>query len=322
MFHYNDVGAIAALRTFAGVKRSLVICLCSDIYSFDRYVSIHDIVDFYVVPSHFHQQTLSYQVYKPVYVVPEAIDPIAMRPSNGPAAGVGGPPRQSKRLLWFGYAESFSKSMVTLLPVIERALEAGWIDDFGLIVDEHRFSNRFQLSTQMYDLTTFVGKTSAFDYCILSHFSLDLTMNSYIKSPNKAITSLALGLIPIASTTPNYLDLMKRFGLDRLTFSSPDSLGRVLESLDPSADQALLRQADPVRSLMRELAPVRIAEQLLSACWTFQRRGNGVLRSELVPVTLTKATPTTGLKDHLADLVPSFVRALKLRLPANGNRAS
>ena len=102
--------------------------------------------------------------------------------------------------------------MASLVPVVKQALAANQISCFTLILDTKKFYNRWGLETVEFDLATFARVTGNFDYVILSHLPLDLKVNSMIKSPNKAVTALCSGLIPLASNTPNYKSLLRGWG--------------------------------------------------------------------------------------------------------------
>ena len=237
VFHYNDIEAVAALRNVATAK-STVICLGSDVYSFSKYVDVQDLVSYYLVPTDMHRLVLSGVVTKPVYTLPEPIDRLAAGRQAYIASSTSFPEKNLRRVCWFGYAESFEKGMASLVPVVKQALAANQISCFTLILDTKKFYNRWGLETVEFDLATFARVTGNFDYVILSHLPLDLKVNSMIKSPNKAVTALFSGLIPLASNTPSYESLLAGVGLDRFLFSSPRELGNLLTRLDPLSDLA------------------------------------------------------------------------------------
>ena len=267
IFHFDDDRAIQAIR---GARRTpedvLTVCLGSDIYRYSLYTDLHDIVDLYVMPTELHQQALQAQVYKPVYHLPECVDPIGLGDKHDDSASL--PDTGRKRVLWFGYPDSFYKSMASLMPIIQLSLEHGFIDSFSLITDEQQFNknypNRHQLSIIPYNTLTFSSDVQAFDYCILSHFSLDLALNTYIKSPNKAITALCAGIVPIVSSTPNYRSLLDRFSMQRFLFSSPGELGGILSRLSPDDDLRFVRETGAANLLLKERSQGRLLEQFIS----------------------------------------------------------
>jgi hypothetical protein len=241
LFHYEDIAAVAVIR--AALKSGLTAtigCFGSDIYSFDKYVSVHDFVTFYLVPTDMHRMVLSSQVSKPVYVFPEAVDDAV-----GKSTDIGFSERKTnpgRRVCWFGYAASFDKGMASLIPVIKKAVVEGRIDCFDAILDEDRFENTYKVNTRLYNHLQFETIANEYDYVILSHFGLDLSINSMIKSPNKAISAIISGLIPLATDTPSYGQLFREVGLERFLFSSPFELSTLLNRLDPDEDGRFLRR--------------------------------------------------------------------------------
>ena len=259
LFHYDDTVASAAVRALVQSDTPPTIgCFASDIYSFDQYLAVHDIVDFYMAPTRLHKLVLQSQLYKPVYLLPESIDPSS---GTGAIGNTPFPEKSRSRIVWFGYPESFEKGMVSLIPILNSLEAQKAIESFTLILGTQKFENRFALSTVPYDRGSFAKIAGSFDYCLLSHLPLDLAVNSYIKSPNKLVTALVLGLIPFASRTPAYEDLLTEFGLHRFLFDSPSDLHRKLSQLDPRADSALIRQSGILEELKRRYSDTQIAAE-------------------------------------------------------------
>jgi hypothetical protein len=103
--------------------------------------------------------------------------------------------------------------------------------------------------------------TSAFGYSLLSHFPYDLRLHSYIKSPNKLITSLVRGLVPISSNTPNYREFMSQYDLTRFMFSSGSDLVKIFNELADGMDLARYNFSGIAEDLLvrfsaRELASI------------------------------------------------------------------
>lgn len=317
LFHYSDGPAIDVIRARrSNSERVIVICLACDIYSYQPYINLHSDVDYFLAPTKLHCWTLASQLYKPVHFLPECIDPTAV--------GERTPPRRNepgRRLVWFGYSESFTKSMVSLLPIVLEHRRRGTIERFALIVDKDnllaKYGNPFDLELIDYDASDFLKQLQASDYTILSHFALDLTLNSYIKSPNKAITSLIAGLVPLCSNTPNYRDVLDEHGLSQFTFSSPAELDALLTRLDPVADAAVVRQSDAAAHLMQGYSTARICERFLAILGEHVlgvRHGYESLAPKPLPPELLPPPPTLRLKQHLRDLVPSAIRSVRERL--------
>ncbi len=273
IFHYDDEPAIQTIRAFlrqATPRPTRIICLGSDIYAFADYTRLHDFVDLFMVPTELHRQLLQSQVSKPVYVLPEGVDPITISPDLTEAkAG-----KTGRHVVWFGYPDSFYKSMACLLPTINQAAANRLIDQFALIVDKQQFNqkypNHFGFPLIPYANATFWQETQAFDYAILSHFSLDLAMNTYVKSPNKLVTALACGLIPIVSDTPNYRNLLEDHGLERFLFASPKQLQQILQNLDPVADSGRIEDSGILAAVLNEKSETRLLQKFFLILATYE----------------------------------------------------
>lgn len=318
LFHYVDDAAIELIRNREPDQAEVtIVCLGCDIYSYDPYTDLHDLVDCYIAPTELHRKLLSNQLYKPVYFLPECTDPIAAGPDEFPV-------KTGKRLLWFGYSESFTKSMSSLLPVIRDAVARGSVDAFELVVDRDTFIRRYGsdlgLTLRDYDNATFMANASSFDYAILSHFALDLTVNSYVKSPNKLVTALLSGLIPICSDTPNYRLVLSQFGLERFLFSSPLQLNRILNGLDPAADSRLVQCAGAVSALRREGSNQAVCERFLDILACHARRDEPPAFASLTPERMHREQPppppppVLRFREHLRDLAPSLGRTVRERI--------
>jgi hypothetical protein len=316
IFHYHDADAVQAIRS---MKRSshelLVICLGSDIYRYSRYTELHDLVNLYIMPTEIHRKILSHGVYKPVYMLTEAIDPIALKIADE-HRGIF-PQKTSTRALWFGYSESFHKSMSSLVPIIMQNVNHKTLKDFFIIVDEQNFLSEHGTSVKFptinYDNATFRIHAEKFDYAILSHFSLDLKLNSHIKSPNKAITALIAGLIPIASDTPNYRELFVQHGLEKFLFSSPQDLDTILNNLDPERDSKIIQESGILASLLTSGSTASLVSRFLDIVDDYCKNTNS--RITQLPLKVYSETPRrTTFREHLSDIIPSGIRAYKSRL--------
>ncbi|HEV2578192.1 MAG TPA: hypothetical protein VGU25_13370 [Acidobacteriaceae bacterium] len=292
-------------------RKFLAACFGSDIYEFSRYLPSYEVADLFLMPTPLHRKVLASQFYKPVYYLPEAIDPIAGTDSQHPPTF---PIKQTSRLLWFGYAESFNKGMASLIPVLRLHLAADRITDFSLIVNEAEFKNEFNFPTIPYRNDSFQKEATAFDYCILSHFSLDLALNSYIKSPNKLVTSLMAGLIPIASDTPSYSALLREFRLDRFLFDSPEQLDQILRNLDPANDSQAIIDSGVIETLWQRFSTPQLAKDFLSILSQYNDR-EAPSFANISPQMISPPRPRNELyfTEHLKDLLPSFKRALRNR---------
>jgi hypothetical protein len=255
-FHYHDVRAVEFLRHHRHtMPQALVACFGADIRDFERYADLHAFVDFYVVPTEWHRMVLAGGVNRPVFAVTEPVDPIAIEPGQP----VPFPPKQGRRVGWFGYAASFYPGMLSLLPVLQQHAQRGGIDSFELITDPDRFPNDHGLRVRRFASGTLARDLRALDYVVISHLPLDLGINSLIKSPNKALTALVAGAIPLASATPSYSALFEELGLQRFLFDSPAGLHDLLGRLDPAADSQLLRDSRVAERLRETYTDERTA---------------------------------------------------------------
>jgi hypothetical protein len=317
LVHFSDEPACTRARWLAETRSDLTIaCLGSDIYDFNKYVRLHDFVDLYIMPTDLHRRVLAAQVYKPVFAVPESIDPITGWCSS---TRFEFPIKSSKQLLWFGYPESFLKSMMSFLPILQDNLSKGTVTSFSLITGNELRNYNLGVPIIPYSNGTFSSAATEFDYCILSHFPLDLSLNSYIKSPNKLVTALMTGLIPIASDTPNYRVLLEEFGLSRFLFDSPAALNQILENLDPENDSRAISSSGIIEAIQERFSDPGVAAAMVQVVrdFTDRRKSGGQLDGKFgIPRTLDVIPPQTYFRHHLADFFPSLLRAVKSRLGA------
>jgi hypothetical protein len=274
-FHYNDGEAVAFVRAHRHLApQAAVLCFGADIYSYRRYTRLCDIVDCFVMPTALHRSVLSAQMEVPVHRLDEPVDPLAL----GGELQAEFPLKHTRHLGWFGYPESFYKGMLSLMPVVQRHLAAGTLDSFTLLTDPARFPNDWSLPLKRYSRAGFRDDLRAFDYVLLSHFPLDLHINSLVKSPNKAITALVAGAIPIASDTPAYRELLGELGLTQLLVESPRQLDDFLGRLDPQADSAAIRASGALHRLRSSRTDALVGKRFLDL---LQEHGAG--RTDRVP---------------------------------------
>ena len=236
-FFYKDRDAIQSMKKIAE-RNFLSLAFCSDIDSYADYADAYQVADAFVSPSEMHQQVLRCVYDLPVYCLREAVDPIL---ESTHSVNLN---KKSVDLVWFGFPESYQKSMVALEVAIISALQDESINSFSVISGD---SLEGQLPPEFtfirYETNTFAEKLRSFTFTILSHIPLDLHLNTFIKSPNKACSSIMGGMIPICSNTPNYCALLKKSGLENYLFDSPASLLSILRQLrDLSASTDLQAQ--------------------------------------------------------------------------------
>ena len=183
-----------------------------------------------MVPTELHQEVLKPAVWVDVFVLPEGIDPISM-----PANGKESPVLQNEYVCWFGYPESFKKSFKYVLTT---AIEKSNFPKHNLdLITMRGITLINEIRHLTFDESTFYEQTSYYGYSLLSHFVFDGHINTYIKSPNKLVTCLVRGMIPLVSNTRNYRTLVDDYDLHRFSYSNGPDLVRLLRNLNCSADR-------------------------------------------------------------------------------------
>lgn len=256
VFNYRDKDAFAAAGRLKRTHGCKVLCFASDVYDLSHFVALAEAVDLFLAPTPLHCDLIQSAVTTPVAYVPESVDPIAL-PGRGSVAETAA----GDRLLWFGFPESFPISTRFLLP---RAFVASSFDPGRFCILTTRGAQLAPgIEHRPFSAAGFHGLTGDCSHSLLSHFCYDQKLNTYIKSPNKMITSIVRGLVPLASATPAYLDLARRFGLEALTYTNPGGLAALLSSLDRARDAARFRLNDVRTELLRMYSPENVARKVL-----------------------------------------------------------
>jgi hypothetical protein len=233
VIHAYDKVVFDLARTTKQRTGCEVICLTSDLYDIDWFTNSTSIVDYFVAPTSHHLQILSSAVWRPVFEVPEGIDAIAY-----PLDGRVQPVEENNRLVWFGYPESFTKSLRCLLPQALHESRTS-VQDLRILTaaGQDLLSGAEHVP---FEVSTFYQTVAKCGYALLSHFVFDSHINSFIKSPNKFITALVRGCVPLASDTPNYRDLAAHYGLEKFTYRTGQDLVRILSHRNIAHDRSVL----------------------------------------------------------------------------------
>jgi hypothetical protein len=230
-FFYKDTDSIDAIKRL-NTKKISSICFCSDVEGYSNYQQAYEVAHAFVCPSPMHQQILQYVYTLPIYVLREAIDPILKNKTTKKLS------HQGINIVWFGFSESYQRSMVSLEPVIIDALQNNWINTFTIISsDSLRIALPREFKFVEFEIEKFEEQIQLFEFTILSHAPLDLHLNTYIKSPNKACSAIVSGIIPICSDTPNYRLLMDELHLSSYIFNSSSALCKILKELSERTTQ-------------------------------------------------------------------------------------
>ena len=224
-FFYKDQDAIKAIERLANPTVK-TICFASDIESYDAYRRAYLVSDAFVCPSAMHKEILSYVFDVPVYTLIEVVDPIlGVTKLNQPSF-------RGTKLVWFGFPESYLRSMPSLEAIISEALSRGYVNSFTVI---SLGTLKKQLPSEFlflpYATDKLANQLREHDFSLLSHIPLDLHLNTLTKSANKALSAIAAGLIPICSNTPNYSSTLSSVKLDDFLFHTPRELLNILRGL-------------------------------------------------------------------------------------------
>lgn len=256
VFHYYDrAAAVTAFRVRQRFDVRLV-CLCCDVYDLETLRAIAEGVDLLLAPTALHRDLVQSAVLKPVRVLPEAVDPLAL-PGEGPAI----PAAADGRVCWFGYPESFAKSMRYLMAHL-RAQPGFEADRFDIITEEGQDLSP-GLRHRPFQAETFYAVTADYSHALLSHFAHDLHVNTFIKSPNKLVTSLVRGLVPVISATPSYLQMARKYGFEGLLFGSAGRAAQLLKTRDAARDRSRYGLDEIGAQLAREGSPAAVAARFL-----------------------------------------------------------
>ncbi len=256
LVHFGDREAVRFAHQLKRLSGCKVLCLASDIYKLENYVSIDELVDVFIAPTALHREILQAAVRAEVVEVPESIDPIAL-PVSGSI-----PVERNQRMCWFGYPESFDKSMRYIL---SNAITASGLASEQLtLITSGRVNAPVDLPRIEFSERTFYEVTAGFSYALLSHFAFDCHLNSYIKSPNKLITSLVRGMLPLASSTPSYRQLMGEYDLEKFLYRDARDLARLFASVDGGRDHGRIDVSSISADLQRRFSPAATASRLLT----------------------------------------------------------
>lgn len=218
VLHYKDRWALELAIQVKRRFQSKVLCLCSDVDYIDIYKRIEPVVDIYFAPTDLHRAVIDSVVGKPVLEFTEGIDPIAY-PPPGYALSAQASHTKKDRVLWFGYPESFEKSFKYLRPHLDDGIRQRLV-----LLTKAGIELMPGVTHRAFDPSTFYAETADCGISILSHFSYNNLLNTYIKTPNKLITSLVRGMVPIFSDTPSYRKIAEEYEINFGIFKKPIDL--------------------------------------------------------------------------------------------------
>lgn len=183
--------------------------------------SLNDYVHVYLVATPELRLLLSFKVSGIVYHLPDPIDFCIS--TNHQRTHIGPKFDAPLRLAWFGYPESYLKSMLSLEPTFKMLAENNQALLSVYTNVSHAGPKPFG-HIKPYHVDTILNEIDQNDVAILSHYPHDFSINTYFKSENKAVLAINRGLPVIASNTPAYARLLGGFGLNEYLFNSKESL--------------------------------------------------------------------------------------------------
>ena len=183
--------------------------------------SLEGIVQVYLVATPELKTLLAFKVFGFVHHLADPID--FGLSTNLPRVHIGPKRDAPLRLAWFGYPESYLKSMRPLASTFE-ALAASGQATLSVYTSVTQLGPLPFAQVKAYRVDTILNELAQHDAVVLSHQAHDFSINTYFKSENKAVLAINRGLPVIASDTPAYARLLGRFGLNDFLFNSRETL--------------------------------------------------------------------------------------------------
>jgi hypothetical protein len=240
-----------------------------------------------------HKEVLGYVFDLPVYTLIEAVDPIFG------ATNLNQPSFSRTKLVWFGFPESYLRSMPSLEATISEALSRWYVDSFTVISLE---TLQKQLPSEFlflpYATDKLANQLRENNFSLLSHIPLDLYLNTITKSSNKALSAIAAGLIPICSNTPNYSSMLSSGKLDDFLFHTPRELLDILRGLKG-------RPANVLQGRWQE------ANEITSSLYSVDRQSSEYI--EIITKLDVKINPNNKTKKQEIKLFTAGKKDIKLR---------
>jgi SAM-dependent methyltransferase len=190
-------------------------------------------------------------------------------------------------VLWFGYPESYSKSMGVYEPTLHSLAASGEIN-YTIVTDSKRFGDPSGNNILQYDHDTFPEMLKEFDICVTSHTPLDFSMSTFWKSENKAVLAINRGLAVVASRTPAHQRLFTECGLQDFLFDNAQELTNAIRRLSDPAER--IRYLDKAQDfVLRNYSIIAVARKWESIFDDlFQKK----LRARCAIRTLASSVPT------------------------------
>jgi hypothetical protein len=140
------------------------------------------------------------------------------------------------KVIWFGYPESFRKSFSEYDRAL-RELHRNNEIEYHIVTRNESYGPGAFVHVHGYDHKTFASLLATFDVCVLSHTPFDFSINTFLKSENKAVLAINRGLAAVATRTPAYERLFRNCGLEEFLFSSQAELVSTVRRLKSSYER-------------------------------------------------------------------------------------
>lgn len=221
---------ITALQ--ARVKTALIMLFVADVGapSLRSLRTLSSVVDVFLVPTPEMRDFVQAFTNRPVEVL---FDPIDFCLHDSAAKE---PADERLKVVWFGYPESYGRSMAEYQQCLMSLHQSGEIE-YHIVTKNERYGRTPSCVLHDYVWDRFPALLETFDVCVASHAPFDFTVNSLWKSENKAVLAINRGVAVVASRTPAYARLLARCGLEEYLFSAPAELMRLLRRLRSPAER-------------------------------------------------------------------------------------
>ena len=210
-----------ALRTQleAKSKTALVMLLVADFYAnfLENLRLWSTVVDVFLVPTPEMKSVLSALTERRVEILLDPID-FGLNTSVKKSQATKRP-----KVVWFGYPESYGKSMMAYHADLTR-LHKNQEIEYHLVAKNKTYGQMNGFVMHEFQEASFPALLETFDLCVLSHMPLDFSASTFWKSENKAVLAINRGLPTLASRTPAYARLLEQCGLADYLFSSSAEL--------------------------------------------------------------------------------------------------
>lgn len=230
-----DTAAVQATLSTAKAQQIPIAFWVNDLepQHHDRLLKILTLADLLVVPTPLHAAVLRSLTSVPVVVAEDLLDPAIGVPTRRRHADADTPPS----VLWFGFPQSYDKSMMQWHPELLRLAAAGRIRYTVCSVNAFYGALTPNVEVRQYDSNTIGAELRRHDCCVLSHAPWDYQLSTYVKSENKLALAIAAGTPCVVSRTPAYVALLARVGLEDYAVTAPQELAACLERLTSAAER-------------------------------------------------------------------------------------